>query len=106
MNGFGKKGGFGCGNGRGRRKKQRCIDFQSEIEIFKPVGVPLSKLNQVVLEKDELETLRLKNIEGMDIVQGAEKMVISKSTFARVYNSAVNKITDALINGKVIRIEN
>jgi predicted DNA-binding protein (UPF0251 family) len=32
-------------------------------------------------------------------------MTISKSTFARIYNDAVAKMSDALVNGKVIRIE-
>lgn len=91
--------------GRWRRKKSRFIDFQSSIETFKPVWIPLSKLDKVVLQQDELESLRLKNIEWMDIIQWAEKMWISKSTFARIYNEAVAKITDALINGKAINIE-
>lgn len=96
---------FWCGNGRWRRK-QRCVEFQSKIEIFKPVWVPLSKLNQIDLHKDELESLRLKNMEWLDIIQWAEKMWISKSTFARIYNNAVKKMTDALINWKAIKIEN
>jgi|GEM_PF-6932694 len=32
-------------------------------------------------------------------------MEVSKSTFARIYNQAVEKLSDAIINGKVIRIE-
>ena len=83
----------------------RFVDFKSKIEIFKPVWIPLSQLSQVILQEDELETLRLKNIEWMDIVKWAKKMWISKSTFARVYNDVVNKLTNALINGKAIRIE-
>lgn len=65
----------------------------------------MMRIDHVSLQKDELESLRLKNIEWMDIIKWAEKMWISKSTFARVYNSAVSKITDALISGKSIKME-
>jgi len=66
--------------------------------------VPMSELEEVVLQEDELEVLRLKNIEWFDIVSWAEKMCISKSTFARIYNNAVFKWSDALINGKSIKM--
>jgi len=32
-------------------------------------------------------------------------MEISKSTFARIYKQAVDKLSDAIINGKAISIE-
>ena len=64
----------------------------------------MSELENIVLQEDELETLRLKNIEWFDIIKWAEEMNISKSTFARIYNNAVIKISDALINGKAIKI--
>jgi len=105
MNWFWKNWWFGCRNGRWRRKKMRLIWFKSHIEMFKPVWIPLSQLDQVILLEDELESLRLKNIEWMDIVKWAKEMWISKSTFARIYNNAVSKMTDVLINWKAIKIE-
>ena len=60
---------------------------------------------EVILKKDEIETLRLKNIQWLDIVSGGEKMEISKSTFARIYESCINKIADAIVNGKRIVLE-
>ena len=65
----------------------------------------MSELDEVVLKEDEMETLRLKNIEWLDIIKWAKEMKISKSTFARIYNDAVVKMSDALINGKAIKIE-
>lgn len=65
----------------------------------------MSELEEVLLKEDEIETLRLKNIEWFDIIQWAEKMQISKSTFARIYNNAVVKVSEALVNGKIIKIE-
>lgn len=96
---------FWCGRGRGRMKKNRRVNFQSSVEYFKPAGIYMSQIEEVVLEQDEVESLRLKNIEKLDIVQWAEKMLISKSTFARIYNQAVDKISDAIINTKAIRIQ-
>ncbi|MFC1956808.1 DUF134 domain-containing protein, partial [Chloroflexota bacterium] len=48
---------------------------------------------------------RLKDLEGLEQEQGAEKMNISRPTFQRVLSSARGKIADALLNGKAIRIE-
>ena len=96
---------FWCGRGRGRMKKNRRISFKSDIDFFKPMGIPMSQLDEVLLQHDEIEALRLKNIKKMDIVIWAEEMDISKSTFARIYNQAVDKIADAIINGKAIKIE-
>lgn len=96
---------FWCGRGRGRMKKNRRVNFQSNVEFFKPAWISMSQIEEVILWQDEVEALRLKNIEKMDIVNWAEKMDISKSTFARIYSQAVEKVSDAIINGKGIRIE-
>ncbi len=94
-----------CGNGRWRNRKYRNIWFDHKSRFFKPSWIPISDLEEIFLKEDEMETLRLKNIEWLDIIQWAEKMGISKSTFARIYNNAVLKVSDALVNGKVIMIE-
>jgi predicted DNA-binding protein (UPF0251 family) len=49
--------------------------------------------------------LRLKNLEGLEQTEAAQKMSTSQSTFARILASANQKTADALINGKAIRIE-
>ena len=72
---------------------------------FKPAGIPLRELDEVVVSVDEIEAIRLKDIEGLEQEQGAEKMNISRPTFQRMLISARAKIADALINGKAIRIE-
>ncbi len=41
-------------------------------------------LKQVNLSLDELESIRLKNHEGLGMIEGAKKMKISKSTFPAV----------------------
>ncbi len=96
---------FWCGRGRGRNRKIRNIEFLSDVEYFKPAWISNSKLEEVILLHDEIEALRLKNIEKLDIIQWSKRMWISKSTFARIYNQAVDKISDAIINIKSIRIQ-
>lgn len=54
---------------------------------------------------EEAEAIRLKDLEGLEQEQGAEKMNISRPTFQRVLASARRKMADALLDGKAIRIE-
>jgi len=63
-------------------------------------------LEAVEMSLEEMEALRLKNLEGLEQTEAAQKMNTSQSTFARILASANQKIADALINGKAIRIEN
>lgn len=107
MNWFSSGRGMWAWNGqwRWRNRKHRNIWFNHQSRFFKPSGIPMSELEDVVLKEDEMETIRLKNVEWLDIIKWAEEMNISKSTFARIYNDAVIKMSDALINGKAIKIE-
>jgi predicted DNA-binding protein (UPF0251 family)/predicted Fe-Mo cluster-binding NifX family protein len=75
-----------------------------EIFYFKPAGVPLHALDQVELTIEELEALRLKDLEGLQQEQGAAKMNISRPTFQRILASARRKTAEALSQGKAIRI--
>jgi len=76
-----------------------CTDY------FKPRGIPLRALEEVTLAVEELEALRLADLEGMEQMAGAEQMEVSRPTFARVLASARKKVADALVNGKALRIE-
>ena len=62
-------------------------------------------LDEVELSREEMEALRLKNLEELDQIKAAEKMETSQSTFQRILSSANKKIADALINGKAIKIQ-
>ena len=53
---------------------------------------------------EELEALRLKNVKNLDQNECAQKMNISQSTFQRILSEAYKKISDALVNGKAIKI--
>ena len=88
-----------------RPKKRRCIRFNPHIIYFKPRGIPLHLLEEIELRHDEIEAVRLKNIEELDQHACAKKMGISQSTFQRILASANKKIAKALVEGKAIRIE-
>jgi len=67
--------------------------------------MPLSKLEGVYLTLDEFEAIRLIHVEGLMQEEAARRMHISRPTFTRILGSARNKIADALVNVKAIRIE-
>ena len=87
-----------------RPPKCRRVAFAPGVTYFKPAGIPLRSLEEIQLSVEEIEAIRLKDIEGLEQEQGAENMNISRPTFQRVLTSARQKIADALLNGKAIRI--
>ena len=88
-----------------RPKIPRHLRFRPNVYYFKPRGIPLRMLEEVVLLPDELEALKLHDIDGLEQVEGAKKMKVSQPTFARILNSAYKKIAEGIIKGKAIRIE-
>ena len=89
----------------GRIPNWRRVTFVPEITYFKPAGVPRGTLQEVHLTVDEVEAIRLKDLEGLEQEKGAESMRVSRTTFGRILESARQKIADALLNGKALRIE-
>lgn len=87
-----------------RPRLYRKITFNPSVTYFKPQGVPIRMLEEVELSHEELEALRLKNIENLDQIECARKMNTSQSTLQRILSSAYKKITQALIEGKAIKI--
>jgi len=49
--------------------------------------------------------LRLKDLEGLEQEECADRMQVSRPTFQRVLSSAREKVSRALVEGKAIRIE-
>lgn len=88
-----------------RPKKKRLVRFEPGVTYFKPRGIPLSQLEEVKLGVDELEAIRLADLEDADQTKAAEKMGVSQSTFQRILNSARTKTAEALVLGKAIKVE-
>ncbi|MFH1510874.1 MAG: DUF134 domain-containing protein [Candidatus Woesearchaeota archaeon] len=87
-----------------RPRKVKWVNFLPGVTYFKPRAVPLSQLEEVDITIDELETMRLANIEKLGQEEAADKMGVHQSTFQRTLTRAREKITDALVNGKAIKI--
>lgn len=87
------------------KTKPRRLRFKPGVYYFKPVGIPLRHLDEVVLEHDEVEALKLHDVDKLEHIVAAKKMKISQPTFGRILDSAYKKIADAIITGKAIRIE-
>lgn len=88
------------------RRRHRHICGKPDILIFKPAGIEKHNLEEVILELDEYEALRLVDIESLTMQEGAEKMKTSAATFNRLVQSAHSKIANVIVYGKVLRINN
>ena len=88
-----------------RPPKTRLVEFLPEVNYFKPASVPLCQLEEVILTVEELESIRLKDMEGLDQKEAAEKMQVSRPTYQLILSSARKKLAEALIKGKAIKIQ-
>lgn len=88
-----------------RPRRCRKVGFEPSTTYFKPAGIPVRELEEVILTVDEAEAIRLKDVKGMGQEEAAEKMNISQPTFFRLLDSARKKIADAITSGKAIKIE-
>jgi len=75
------------------------------VAYYKPRGVPLSMLQCIELAVDELESLRLADLEGLYQEEAAQRMNVSRQTFGRILEAAHKKVADALVHGKALSIE-
>ena len=85
--------------------KYRIVNGRPITNIFKPAGIPQCELEEVVLTLDELEALRLADLEKNYQEEAAKRMGISRQTFGNIIESARRKTADVLVNGKTLRIE-
>jgi predicted DNA-binding protein (UPF0251 family) len=89
----------------GRPKRKRFIRFNPEITYFKPIGIPMRFLQEENLTLDEVEAVRLADLEKMDQEASAKKMNVSRVTFLRIIHSAHQKVAKALIYGKALSLK-
>lgn len=88
-----------------RPSKCRRIEYLPDILYFKPAGIPARELEEVRINLDEMEGIRLADLEGLYQEEAAARMNVSRQTFANILVSARRKIAEALISGKALRIE-
>ncbi len=75
------------------------------VNYFKPRGIPLVDLEEASLAVEELEAIRLCDLEGLSISDAAEKMGVSRHTLGRVLGNARHTVAEALCMGQALRIE-
>lgn len=88
-----------------RPTKWRKIENVPTVSCFVPSDDDDIQVPGNVLKLEELEAIRLKDLEGLEQEDCAEKMEVSRPTFQRILIMAREKIADSLVNGKSIRIE-
>ena len=71
---------------------------------FQPEGAESESCDEVLLNLDEYEAIRLADLEGLYQEQAAARMNISRQTFGRIIETARRKVADVLVNGKVLKI--
>ena len=86
----------------GRRKRRRNIEVDHTSVCFKPCDVRRASIENIELGADEMEAVRLSDLEGLYQEECAQRMGISRTTFSRIVESAHKKISDALLNNKAI----
>ena len=82
----------------------RKVSCNVAARYFKPQGIPMRFLEEVELELDEIEAIRLADLEGLYQVDAAARMGISRQTFGNIIARAHKKVATALLGGKALRI--
>ncbi len=85
--------------------KCRRVCFVPGVTYFKPAGIPLRTLAENCLTLEEVEAIRLRDLEHLEQAECAGNMNVSRPTFQRVLASARRKIADGLLHGKALKIE-
>lgn len=83
----------------------RLVRGKPVVTYFKPRGVPLSKLSDVILTEDGLEALTLADFEGLYQDEAAKRMGISRPTYGRILTQARRAVAEAISQGKALRIQ-
>ncbi len=87
-----------------RPKKTRWVKCSPSERFFKPQAKYSSKL-PIVLTLDEFEAVRLLDYEHLSQIQAAREMRVHRSTVSRIISAARQKIAQALVGIKPLKIE-
>ena len=88
-----------------RYKKPRVCGCPMKGKAFKPAGVPLKEIEKIALYRDELEALKLCDMDGLTQEEAGEKMGISRGTVQRLLSEARRKTATALAECKALVLE-
>ncbi|HHV39587.1 MAG TPA: DUF134 domain-containing protein [Tepidimicrobium sp.] len=93
----------------GRPIKSRKVEFVPHIRRFTPskessTDIQNYEAEGICLKLEELESMRLRDIEGLTQQECADTMGISRQTFQNIIATARKKVTTALLEGKALSI--
>ena len=89
---------------KGRPRKKKIVHEQPRIDHFSPRGRP-GRPDEAIVAMEEYEAIRLHDHLGMQQKEAANMMGISQQCFSRIVREARKKVSGALVNAKIIRIE-
>ena len=85
-----------------RPKKIRLVSTHPSVTAFVPEGVTLA--GEAYMSVEELEAIRLSDLERLDQETAARMMEVSRHTYGRILAGARHVLAVALITGKVLRV--
>ena len=88
-----------------RLQKERLIESLPPVGAFLPQTQALNVASEITLTLDEMESIRLVDLEHLSQADAAEQMAISAPTLNRILMTAHEKIAAALWRGAIIKIE-
>jgi len=86
------------------RKRRQCRQFDGD-RVFKPRSIPMSELEILRLGLDELEAMRLCDVESHEQEEAGERMGVSRGTVQRLLKSGRAKVVQALLDSSALVIE-
>lgn len=88
-----------------RPPKTRAVRHEPTVVHFKPAGVPMRHLEEISLGLDELEAIRLADVENLSQEEVGVMMNVSRATAGRIIAEARRKVASALVHGWSLRVE-
>ncbi|MFZ7110929.1 MAG: DUF134 domain-containing protein [Desulfatiglandales bacterium] len=88
-----------------RPRKLRYVQGRPIVNAFVPDRMPPWGREEIVLSIEGLEAIRLNDFQGLDQETAAQRMNVSRQTFGRILGEARAIVADALVTGKILRIE-
>lgn len=88
-----------------RPKIQRKVCTRAAHAFYKPNGVHMDELKVVELLPDELEAIRLADQEGLNQIDAAVQMQVSRQTFGNIVKRARQKVASSLIQGYALKLQ-
>lgn len=88
-----------------RPRKPRFVQGPPLAETFSPHPFPPWGREEVFLPVEGFEAIRLSDYQGLDHDAAAKLMNVSRQTFGRILAEARAIVAEALVMGKVLRIQ-